>query len=464
MSAPILWIIIPLLCGAFLTLFAEKRRFCAVTALLLCFVLVLIAVFIPVNSMIVFSNKSIIFTSSMELLGRRLVLEREQQAMMAFFYLFAAIWIMGTFFTDVNRYFVPIVLMDTALWISVLAIKPFVFGAFMVMLSVLITVPVMWSQRTGSGKGILRFLLYQMLGMICLVIGGWMASNTDANATDNQLVTRTVVMIFLGFSFWLAIFPFFDWIAVLMDSTSVYFSGFIISLLQFSSLSILLNFLDSYLWLRTNETFYQGLILTGLIMMIVGSLWACFQKSLSRVMAFAIVAENGAAMVLLGLKSSDSVRIFLSSLFINILSTLLWSISAKDLSQETDLSLDHLKGLFYAKPYICLALLVSFFSAAGLPLLAGFPLKLSLIAACFKKSAQAGWLTSIGSFLLLFAGFRLAVVFIFEKGCSFSREPRGQRIFLIVGMLILVFLTVYPAAFSDFIARLQTQFVGISGG
>ena len=440
-------------------LFSEKRNLITILSIILCLFLAVIALTIPINSMIVFGNNSLIFSSSKEILGRSLTLERSAQPVLVFLFLFTAIWFFGTLVVQVHRFFVPIAIMDVALIVGVISVKPFIYGAFFVEFVVLLTMPLFWVQRTKSGDGILRFLFFQTFGLVFIALGGWLSASVDINPSDEFLVTRAAVIFFLGFIFWLAIFPFHDWIAVVMDETCPYISGFIMSLLQFSSLFILLNFLNTYAWMRSFTPIFSGLKIIGTVMLLLGSVWAFFQKTLQRLEAYSIVAENGFSLLLLGIKTENSVHLLLSFLIIRVIAAAAWSLSVKILSGNDNVTIQQLPGLLIKKPVVSITLLASFFSVAGLPLFAGFPLKIVMISLGFSQSVLIGVMTAFGCWFLILTGLKMMISFL-SPGDSeiFSRETITQNILLIVLILIMLSLTFFPLLFNQFISNLQTQF------
>ncbi len=459
MSAPTLWFLFPFLFGSLSMLFSEKRNLITILSIILCLFLAVIALTIPINSMIVFGNNSLIFSSSKEILGRSLTLERSAQPVLVFLFLFTAIWFFGTLVVQVHRFFVPIAIMDVALIVGVISVKPFIYGAFFVEFVVLLTMPLFWVQRTKSGDGILRFLFFQTFGLVFIALGGWLSASVDINPSDEFLVTRAAVIFFLGFIFWLAIFPFHDWIAVVMDETCPYISGFIMSLLQFSTLFILLNFLNTYAWMRSFTPIFSGLKIIGTVMLLLGSVWAFFQKTLQRLEAYSIVAENGFSLLLLGIKTENSVHLLLSFLIIRVIAAAAWSLSVKILSGNNNVTIQQLPGLLIKKPVVSITLLASFFSVAGLPLFAGFPLKIVMISLGFSQSVLIGVMTAFGCWFLILTGLKMMISFL-SPGDSeiFSRETITQNILLIVLILIMLSLTFFPLLFNQFISNLQTQF------
>ena len=139
---------------------------------------------------------------------------------------------------------------------------------------------------------------------LLLAVSGQLTGTVDINPQDSFLLRRTVILIFTGLSLWLAVFPFFSWIASLMENGCPFVNGFVVSLLQFSSLFILLEFLKDHIWLRTYQPLFYGLRLTGVIMLVIASVLAMIQTNLQRMMAFLITAENGVFTAALRLRGN----------------------------------------------------------------------------------------------------------------------------------------------------------------
>ncbi len=473
MSAAALWIYIPFFTGVLLLLFPDQKRFTRIVSLILTAFLSFTALRIPVNSMIVINRSSLIFSASTRLLGRSVTIDRADQTLVAFFYTFAFLWIFGSMFTRIYRFFIPTTLISTALLIGVISVQPFIYGIFLVMICVLLFLPMLNSSGIHNEDSIFRFILYQLLGMICLAVSGQLTGTLDINPQDSYLLKRTVILIFSGFSFWLAVFPFFSWIATLMEKSCPFVSGFVVSLLQFSSLFILLQFLNDHLWLRSFRPLFDGLRLVGCMMLAVGSVWAICQKNLQRMMAFIITAENGVSILLLGTNSRESINTFLTGLFIHSIGWLIWATSVKFLSDDTNLSLDKLKGLAFRRPVVCSALLLSHFTISGMPIFAGFRLRMSLLSACFAYSNHLGWITAAASALLIFSGLRLAYIFLSpgsqDASVSLPIDERARyeflmrRILLILLMLLLLLIGFFPSLMEIFLSGIRTQYALIFG-
>lgn len=468
MSAAALWIYIPFLTGVFLLLFPNEKRFSRIISLVLCAFLSGTALRVPVNSMIVVNRSSLIFSASARLFGRTITISRSDQTIVAFFYAFTFLWIFGSMFADIYKYFIPISMMGTALMVAVISVQPFIYGIFLVMICALLFLPMLRNTQMHNENIINRFLLYQLLGMICLAVSGRLTGTVDINPQDVFLLKRTVILIFAGLSLWLAVFPFFSWIASLMEKGCPFVNGYVISLLQFSSLFILLEFLKDYIWLRTYEPLFHGLRLAGATMLVVGAVMSMIQSNLQRMMAFIITAENGVSILLIGTNSHEGINTLLTSIFIHAVVWLIWAVSVKFIGSDYDLSLENMKGLAYRHPFVCLALVLSHLTISGLPLLAGFDLRLSLFSACFERSGTLGWLVCIASGILIFSGMRLLFIFIsplpekdpFER--PFDEQFRFRLIMrrgmLIALIILLVLISFFPSITDIFVRGIRDQY------
>ena len=473
MSAALLWIYFPFGVGLFLMLFPDNKKFTRIFGLVVTALLSLIALRIPVNSMIVLNRSSLIFTATSRIMGRTITITRADQTIVAFFYAFTFLWIFGSMFAWVYRFFIPISLMCTALMVAVISVQPFIYGIFLVMICCLLLVPMLRNVQRRNENVMLRFLLYQLLGMVCLAISGQLTGTLDINPQDTYLLKRTVILIFIGLSLWLAVFPFFSWIALLMEKSCPFVSGFAVSLLQFSSLFILLQFLNDHIWLRTYQPFFYALRLAGIMMLVTGAVLAVFQTDLQRMMAFIITAENGASILLIGLNSHESINTFLTGLFIHAIVWLIWATSVKFIGSDYELSLESLRGLAYKHPVVCAALLLSHFTVSGMPLLAGFELRMSLFSSCFARSGVLGWVACTASAVLIFSGLRLMFIFLSPEQTGtaapdFADERTRydiymRRALLTVLMILLVLISIFPSMMEVFISGIRSQYALIFG-
>ncbi len=470
MSAAALWIYLPIAAGLMLILTAGNRRFSLVFSMLLTLLLSYTAFSIPVNSMIVMNKITIIFTASGKLLGSAVTIDRADQTLVAFFYIFTFLWIVGSLFiSEPHPYFLSIALISTALIIAVIVIKPFVYGIYIMAGCTVILLPLLISKGGENREELFRFICCQFFGMIFLSFSAKLMTTVDINPQDTYLLKRTVILLFIGLTLCLAVFPFHSWIVMLIGKSQPFASGFVISLLQFSALFILLQFLADHIWLRAYQPFFVGMRVAGMLMLIVGALLSLVQTDLRRLTAFFITAVNGVSLLTLGLASRNGIETFISLLPLNMIVWFISAASAQMIADSHGLTIPELRGLFRTRPYLCAALVLAFLTAGGMPLLAGFPLHMTMLSDAFARSSALGWAASAGCAFMIFGGVRLALVFLYpgvepdDPGLTaYSRgEKTARRAFLIACIAILVLLAAFPDIINGLVGGINSQYAYI---
>ena len=307
MSTIVLWIFVPFGVSVLLAVFNRRTGFTRWTAAVLSLALAVTAALVNFDSLVQFGGRAYELSTSLSILGRRLVLEDSDRTLLVLIYGLSAFWFLGAPAARTYRLFTPFGLGMIAVLVASLAVEPFLFAALLVEIAVLMSIPMLIPPGKPAGQGVMRYLIFQTLGMPCILIGGWALNATDINPSLESLLLEATLLLGLGLAFWLAIFPFYTWIPLLAVESHPYVVGFLLSLLPTVVFSLLLNFLDSYAFLRNSTLLFQGLQLAGTIMVATAGIWAAFQRDLSRLFGYAVILETGFS--LLALSSSFEFRV-----------------------------------------------------------------------------------------------------------------------------------------------------------
>jgi NADH:ubiquinone oxidoreductase subunit 2 (subunit N) len=352
-----------------------------------------------------------------------------------------------------------------ALLVGSIAVQPFLYASLLIEMAVLVALPLLAPPGRPPGRGVMRFLIYQTLGMPFILFAGWLLAGVETSPGDLSLTVQSTVMLALGFAFLLAVFPLNDWMPQLMQDSHPYDAGFLLWLLPSIILVFAMGFLDRYAWLRTSPQVIGGIRGIGLLMVLSGGLSSALEQHLGRAMAHAAVAETGFLLIALSLAGVDSPNAVFLFLIPRGLGLALWALALSVLKNGgAALDFSSIRGLARVFPWACTALVLASLSTAGIPFLAGFPPRLEVwLGLGHGDRAGAIWFV-VGLLLLMLGAVRQLAVLVAPKdvGPGPAKETPTERSMLGIGVLALFLLGLYPQAASFVVGRLPQMFQHLS--
>jgi formate hydrogenlyase subunit 3/multisubunit Na+/H+ antiporter MnhD subunit len=460
MSAPLLWIILPAVL-AIPAMLITNQRILSVLGGSVAVLLALVAWIIPIDQALQVGNFSLKIAPAIQILGRRLVLVPADGPLLAILYGLVAMWFFGGEVSNTTRRLVPFGFMVVALLVASIAVEPFLYAAILIEIAVLLAIPLLLPLTQSPGPGIVRFLIYQTLGMPFILFAGWFLAGVEASPGDLELAVQSATILGFGFAFLLAVFPLYTWLPMLAEEVSPYILGFLFWILPTITLIFGMGFLDRYAWLRTSEQLGQILSLSGLLMVVTGGLFSAFQRQLSRQMAYAVIAETGFSLLALSLPPDKAVDTVFLLIVPRSLALLVWAMSLTQMKEQVDpLRYKFVQGLAHSYPITAAGLILAHFSVAGFPLLAGFPIRLALWEGLASQSLGAALWFLVGILGLLTGAIRtLAVLVMAPQGAGWeSRERWGAGIMIGLGAIGLFILGVFPQIFRPIMVNLPAMF------
>ena len=449
MNAPLIWIVAPVLVGVFLWFFQNNPRMTLRISVSVCGLLAVLAWLLPISAPIRMGVRVYEVLPTLTVLGRRLVLENSDRSLLVLMYGMGVFWLFGARTAGANRLFPAVGLVLMGLITAAIAVEPFLYAALLIEIAVLLSIPMLTRTDRTNQRGILRYLIFQTLALPFILLAGWAASGVEANPTDQRLLLQALVLLGLGFSLWMAIFPFYTWMPLLSEEAPPYETGFILSLLTLGTSLLLLTFLDSYSWLRSYASLGTILSLTGALMVSTAGIWAAFQQNLRRLLGYAVIFEGGFSLLALSLQSQPGYEIFIAGLAPRIITLAIMALALGVLRfyhTPVTLTLDGVRGDFHRYPFISSALTLVLFSLAGLPLLGSFPLRIVLLEALAQQSLSIVIWVLVGMFGFFLSGIRLLAVLL-DGGQTndWQIKERWQQIVLLgVGILVLFAIGIFP--------------------
>lgn len=449
MNAPLIWIGFPLAVSGILLLFRRKRVLTIYIGSFVCLVLAFLALVLPVGEVINFGNLTVQINPTMTILGRQLIIDPTDSAILILVYGMTCFWFFGALIARPSPIFISAGMAMVAFLVAAIAVDPFLFSALLIEIIILISIPLILRPGFPAGSGSQRYLVFLTLGMPFILFAGWALGGTGANLGDPNLVLSATFLLGLGFAFLLAVFPFYSWIPLVADEAPPYVAGFLFSTLPVMILIILLDFIDGLAIIRESNLFFQALEFFGVVMIFTGGIWAAFQKNLARLTGYAVIMETGFFLIAIGMKSESGLQFFAQSVVPRLVALGLLGLAITMVRRkENSLDEENLQGLFRRMPFSAGAIIIALFSLAGLPLLAEFSLKLNLLTqVSIQSNAFIPWIY-VGILGMFIAGFRFLAVFIGSPGVtSTNLEPRLARVLLVTGVIVLILIGLFPSFF-----------------
>ena len=234
---------------------------------------------------------------------------------------------------------------------------------------------------SAVSSAVLLFGLSMMYG----IYGTLHFSEIASIANNSTLSVLSLIFFLSGLGFKLSLVPFHLWTADVYEgaplSVTTYFSVVSKGAALFTLMLVL------HVVFRKQSTIWlTAIYFLSIATMVVGNLFALRQKNLKRFLAFSSITQAG--FMMLGFMSNDELGMSTVVYFMLIygLSNLaVFGVLSIVINQTGKETIDDLNGFYSTNPRLSLIMLISLFSLAGIPPVAGFFGKFFLFTAAASK-------------------------------------------------------------------------------
>ncbi len=461
---PILWVLVPLIVAGTAGVFNKKQMLSILLTGIISLGLSGLAIFFPEELSLRLGPLNVNFIENLNILGRQITINFEMLPFIALLFGASGLWALTSGTPGTPKIMRPVSLAITALLTAALGIEPFLYAALLIQAVVLISIPMLAPEMQKPHRGVLRYLSLQTIAMPLILFAGWLLSGVETLPPESVLIGQSALVLGLGFALLLGIVPFHSWIPMVSEQTHPSVFSFLFFIEPTAVLVFGLYFFNRYPFLRGLENLAGALRLFGTLMIVVGGLWTAFQENLKRAFGFSTLTETGFSLLALSLISQDGL-IWLLMLFpARALGFWLWGTSLALIERHTQsLTKSSIQGLARRYPILSIGLILAQFSIAGLPLLAAFPIKLTLFTA-LRRSDMAlfawGFLGNLGLFLFTFRLLAYLVTpnnEIGDRGWAFN-ESMHEYLPILAAILLLILMGLMPGSFLAGITDTLTAF------
>jgi len=466
MTAPALWIILPGLAAIGLYLARRWSKFIHIAGFFFAVFLAWLAWQLPIGKPfslgLGIGLPTINIGESITIFGQNLVIDDASRPVLILIYLEIAFWFAGAYAARASRMFIPIGLGVAALWSASLAAEGGFYDMPILEFVALICIPLLSPPGKRINRGVLRFLTFQTLGLCFILLANRFIPLTTIDPSHPAAIPPGIIWLGIGFALILAIFPFHTWIPMLAESVNPYVAAFLFFTFPAATLLLVLENIGNSIPLLLLPVVYSALQYAGILMVLVGGIWAAFDRHLGRILGFAAITQIGISLLILGLGNQTGARVQPAGLFFTMLlpqciALALWGQALCAIrTQAEDLRFHSVRGLARKLPIATAALVLANFSLAGLPLLASFPAGIGLWSLLSQGPLQFALLILAGDACLFVAGFRTLAVLVSSSDRPAWRISEGnlQAAVLVIGAILLFVVGLMPQWSFPLLAKL----------
>ncbi len=320
------------------------------------------------------------------------------------------------------------------------------------------------SSESGLKYFVLSALSSGILLYGCSLVYGFSGSTNYNLIADNILnndngLTFGIVFILVGLAFKISAVPFHMWAPDVYEGSPTSVTILFAILPKIAALTVIIRFL--YVpFLNVIEQWQMIIIFLSIASMVFGAVAAIGQSNLKRLVAYSSIGHMGYALA--GISSGSNQGIQSSIIYISIYLMMnvaffscLFMLRRNDKYFE---KIEDLSGISKNHPILSLCFLITLFSLAGIPPLAGFFAKFYIFLAVIEQ--QMYFLAIIGLISTVIAAFYylriIKIMYFDEEKQKYDVDHHlGLKISLIISTIIILLYFIYPGPLVEIISKIN---------
>lgn len=300
-------------------------------------------------------------------------------------------------------------------------------------------------------SGVLLFgitLVFGVCNSFDLAVISDYVNNTESTP---MLFNTGVMLILIGFAFKIGAVPFHFWSPDVYQGAPTLITAFMATVVKTAAIASFYKLFDTC-FSGIDNTWFQILWVIAVLTILLGNISALMQNEAKRMLAWSGVAHAGYLLLpVIALNELSASSIFYYSASYTVASITGFAVIMALSEVKNELPVDQFKGLAKNNPLLTTALVVSMFSLAGIPPLAGFFGKYMVFLSAFNSNLITAVLIAIaGSLIGIYYYFR-PVVYAFNNEGQAPERIQANVAFNLV-LFFGIFLMLFLAIFQDFLS------------
>ena len=320
------------------------------------------------------------------------------------------------------------------------------------------------SSESGLKYFVLSALSSGILLYGCSLVYGFSGSTNFNLIADNIINTENgltfgIVFILVGLAFKISAVPFHMWAPDVYEGSPTSVTIFFAILPKIAALTVIIRFL--YVpFLNIIEQWQMIIIFLSIASMIFGAVAAIGQNNLKRLVAYSSIGHMGYALAGISTGSNQGIQSSIIYISIYLIMNVAFFSCLFMLRRNNKYfeKIEDLSGISKNHPILSLCFLITLFSLAGIPPLAGFFAKFYIFLAVIEK--QMYFLAIIGLLSTVIAAFyylRIIKIMYFDdaKQKYDVDHHLGLKLSLIVSTIITLLYFMYPGPLVEIINKIN---------
>jgi NADH-quinone oxidoreductase subunit N len=298
-------------------------------------------------------------------------------------------------------------------------------------------------------SGVLLFGITLVFG-VCNSFDLNVISDYVNNTESTPLIFNAgVMMILIGFAFKIGAVPFHFWSPDVYQGAPTMITAFMATVVKTAAIASFYRLFDTC-FSGIDGVWYQIVWVISVVTILLGNISAVMQNEAKRMLAWSGVANAGYLLIpIMALNETSASAIFYYSAAYSVASITVFAVIMALSGVKNELPVDNFKGLAKNNPLLTTALVISMFSLAGIPPLAGFFGKYMVFFSAFNSNLIVAVLFAIAGSLIGVYYYLRPVVYAFNSEGQAPDKIQANVAFNLV-IFSGIFLSLFLAIFQDF--------------